>query len=87
MRTVDPKLFSTVIGTLTKTDARSAVKIVDTHTVIRATWRFKPTVRARQCEMVVTFGAPNYLDRRFIKLHGVPGEVLIKVWPKKKAKK
>jgi hypothetical protein len=67
LKVIDPKHFAAVCGALAGSDAKTAIKFLDEKTVVRATWRFKPKSRNRREEMVVTFGAPNYLEAHFIK--------------------
>lgn len=89
LKVIDPKAFSQVCGSLADSDAKTAVKYIDAKTVVRATWRFKPKSRNRREEMVVTFGAPNYLEDKFIKKLKEAGEpfpvkkVQLKAYPKK----
>lgn len=57
--------------------------------VVRATSRMKPDRRSSRAECVVTYGEPNFVERRFIRLCKKAGEPLpvrkvqIKHWPKK----
>jgi hypothetical protein len=87
--TVDPKLFALVCGALIGSGMKSAVKIVNEKTVVRATWRNKPDSRSKREEMVVTFGEPNYQERDFIKKCKKAGEpmpvkkIQFRAYPKK----
>lgn len=71
---------------------RSVVKYVDPKTVVRATRRHKPDRRNSRTEFVLTIGAPNYLERKFVKLCVKAGEpfpvkkVQYKFYPAKKAR-
>jgi hypothetical protein len=88
---IDPKVFAQVCGGLMASDAKSAMRFIDEKTIVRATWRFKPTSRASRREMIVTFGAPNYLERDVIKRckkaqEPLPGKVQLRAYPKKAKK-
>lgn len=90
--TVDPKYFSKVVAALVGSDAKKATCYVSEQMVVKATWRHKPKARNTREECVVTFGAPNFLERRFIKLAKQAKEpfpvrkVLLTAWPKKRSK-
>ena len=56
-----------VIGAAIKTGSYKATKYVSPRYVIRATRRHKIDRRDSRVEFVVTLGAPNYLERDFIK--------------------
>lgn len=70
--------------------ARKATYYVSENLVVRATRRHKPDARNKRVEMVLTYGAPNFVERRFIRLLKKAGEKLplrrvqFKYWPKKK---
>ena len=49
-------------------DAYRATKYISDKLVIKATRRHKFYEKANRQEVVVTIGAPNYLERKFIKL-------------------
>ena len=66
-KTIDPRVFASVCGALAASNAKSAIKIIDDKTYVKATWRFKPSKVNKREEMIVTFGAPNYLVAQFIK--------------------
>ena len=97
LKPVDPKVFAHVCGALTRVQgAKTATKYLDEKTVVRATWRNKVYSRKSvlRKEMVVTFGAPNYLERRFILACKKAGEpfpvkkIQFRFYPtKKKAKR
>jgi len=88
-KVIDPKVFGLVCGALAGSDAKTATKYLDEKTTVRATWRRKPNGRNSREEMVVTFGAPNYLDRIFIKKCKKAGEpfpikkIQLRAYPKK----
>lgn len=89
-KTIDPKHFATVCGALASSDAKTAIKILDEKTIVRATWHFKPNNRNSRETIILTFGAPNYLEREFIKKCKKVGEPLpvkkiqLRPYPKKK---
>lgn len=72
-------------------DIYKAEKYLSPKLVVRATRRHKPSKRDRQTELVVTIGAPNYLERQFIKDCNHAGEkfpvrkIQLKFWPKRRA--
>jgi hypothetical protein len=90
---VDPKHFATVCGALTVSGSKTAIKIMDEKTIVKATWRNKPSGRNSREEMVVTYGAPDYRTLVFIKKCKKAGEpfpikkVQFRAWPVKKANK
>lgn len=70
--------------------ARKATFYVNDRLVVRATRRHKPDKRSKRVEMVLTYGAPNFVERRFVRLcrqakQKLPCRVQVKWWPKKKA--
>lgn len=89
---VDPKFFAAVCGALAGSVFKTAIKIVDEKTVVKATWRHKPSGRNSREEMVVTFGSPDYRSVQFIKKCKKAGEPLpvkkiqFRPWPVKKEK-
>ena len=93
LKAIDPKHFATVCGALAASDAKTAIKIIDEKTIVKAIYRFKPKARSRQEEMVVTFGAPDYRTARLIKSFKKAGEpfpvkkVQFRFYPKKKVKR
>jgi hypothetical protein len=86
---IDSKHIASVCSALMSGDAKSAVKYLDEKTIVRATWHNKPMSRNRLETMVVTIGAPNYLERAFIKKCNKNGLAIkfpcsyTKPWPKK----
>lgn len=66
-KVIDPKYFSAVCGLLAVSDCKSVIKVIDEKTIVKATWRFKPSSQNRREEMVVTMGEPDYRTRAFIK--------------------
>ena len=89
---IDPKHFAAVCSALRQSDAKTAIKIIDEKTVVKASWRHKPGLNNRHEEMVVSFGCPDYEVARFIKKCKKAGEPLpvkkiqFKLWPVKKVK-
>jgi len=63
---IDAREIAHVAAALMTSDCKSAVKYLDDKTIVRATWHNKPTGRARKETMVVTIGAPNYREVKFI---------------------
>lgn len=91
MKQIVPRaLFGKVIDALVMNDVKSAVHYESSKLVVKATWRHKPKARNTREECVVTFGVPNYLERKFVKLLLKAGEpfplkkVQLKAWPKKR---
>lgn len=64
---IDAKWFSVICGALIASDAKTAVKFLDEKTVVRATWHNKPSGRNSRETMVVSYGAPNFREREFVK--------------------
>ena len=91
MKTEIPaKAFEKTVRALVGSDARSAVYYIGPKLVVRATWRHKPRANNTREELVLTFGAPNYLEKFFVK-DAVRAEepfpirrVQLKAWPKKR---
>lgn len=92
-KTIDPKHFAAVCGALAGSGFKTAIKIIDEKTVVKATFHNKPNNKNRQECMVVTMGAPDYNMTKFIKKCKKAGEPLpvkkiqFKAWPVKKVKK
>lgn len=90
---VPPKAFSKVVNVLIASDAKSATLYLEPRLVVRATWRHKPKANHLREELVLTFGAPNYLETIFSKQAVKAGEpfpirkVQLKAWPKKRKPK
>lgn len=89
--TPTPAQFNVTIQTLIANEiARSVTKYITPKLVVRATWRHKPSRRHTREEMVVTYGAPNYLEAEFVRQAVKAGEPFpvkkaqIRLWPKKK---
>jgi hypothetical protein len=86
---IEAKWFSVVCNALIGSGMKTAVKIIDEKTTVKATWRNKTSGRNSREEMVVTFGTPNYLDRIFIKKCKKAGEsfpvkkIQFRAYPKK----
>ncbi len=88
---IHPSIFSEVCGALQDAgrDYRSVVKYLDPKMVVRATWQFKPNGRNSRETMILTFGAPNYLERQFIKGQrkkdlAIDNVIVFRPWPKKR---
>lgn len=94
LKPIDPKAFAVVCDALIESGAKTAFKILDARTVVRATWRNRIYTHknVRRKEMVVTFGAPNYREARFIEQCKKAGEPLpvkkvqFRPWPEKRGK-
>lgn len=92
LKTINPNTFASVCGALAASDAKTAIKIIDEKTIVKATWRNKPKSRNRREEMVVTFGEPDYRTADFIKRRKKAGEpfpvkkIQFRAYPKKKVK-
>lgn len=90
---IPPKAFSKVVNALVASVAKSATLYLAPNLVVRATWRHKPKANHTREEMVLTFGAPNYLERLFVKQAVKAHEpfpirkVLLKAWPVKRKPK
>ncbi len=73
-----------------ETGCRSATAYISDSMVAKATRRFKPDARNKRVEFVVKMGAPNFLERRFIRLCMKAGmmfplrQVQLRWWPKGK---
>jgi hypothetical protein len=75
LKRIAPNLFGAVCSALGDTPgAKTAIKIIDEKTIVKATYRFKPKRGNRREEMVVTFGEPDYLTEAFIKRCKKAGE-------------
>lgn len=86
---IEPKHFAMVCGALASSDAKSVVKVIDDKTVVKATWRIKPSGRNKREEMVVTIGSPDCRIAQLIKKskrERVPIGIIFKPWPAKKVK-
>lgn len=72
-----------------ETGCRKATAYISDSMVATATARHRPDGRAKRTEFVVKLGAPNFLERRFIKACKKVGvcfplrQVQLKWWPKK----
>lgn len=82
--------FSKVIAALIDGNCKTATRYLDDKTVVRATWRNKPSNQNKREEIVVTYGCPNYLEVKFIKDCKTAGvsfpvkRIQLKFYPKKK---
>jgi hypothetical protein len=89
---IDPFDLMDVCNALQCSNAKTAIGYIDAKTIVRATWRFKPSSRNRREEMIVTIGEPNYLERAFIekckkgKIAIMNLDIQLRPYPKKKKK-
>ena len=73
-----------------ETGCRKATAYISDSMVATATARHRPDKRSKRIEFVVKLGAPNFLERRFIRLCKKVGmcfplrQVQLGWWPKKK---
>lgn len=73
-----------------ETGCRKATAYISDSMVATATARHRPDKRSKRMEFVVKLGAPNFLERRFIRLCKKVGmcfplrQVQLGWWPKKK---
>lgn len=68
----EPRSFNRAVSDVlasinTDPKIKTATKFVSPKFTVKATRRFKFTRRATRDEVVLTFGAPNYKEREFIK--------------------
>ena len=83
--------ISDTVEALLRTDAKRAVKYLDAKTVVSVCRRFKHKSRNTRSDFVLKIGAPNYLERKFIKACKAAGEpfpvrkIQLQPWPKKRA--
>lgn len=82
-----------VVAALVDSGARTATKYISPTERVRATRRHRPRRGARNVDIVLTIGRPNYADRAFIKKCAAAGEpfpvrrVQLKHWPAKRGKR
>jgi hypothetical protein len=87
---INPKYFSQVCGALAGSGFKTAIKIIDEKTIVKATWRFRPDNRNSREEMIVTMGAPDYRTAAFIKsckkagVHFPVTKIQFRPYPKRK---
>jgi len=85
-----PEAANKAISALLNSTAKRAVYYISPKEVVSVCRRFKPTKRATYNDFVMKFGAPNYLERAFIKLCKKAGEpfpvkkVQLQPWPVKR---
>ena len=63
-----------VVRSLLRTGAFRATKFLNESATIRATQLGRPRKNARARSVLVTFGSPNYAERRFIRRCKAAGE-------------
>lgn len=87
---IDAREIGNVTAALLVSKCKSAIKYIDEKTIVRATWRNKPSNKNNREEIVITVGNPNYLERAFIKKLKIVGEkfpirkIQLKFYPEKK---
>jgi hypothetical protein len=88
--TIPKRVFSNVIAVLNAKNVRRAVAYLDAKTVVMATRQRKFSSRGRSHTILLTYGAPNYRQREFIKICAKAKEPLplrkiqIEFWPKRR---
>ena len=79
------------VAALQANGAKKATVYLSSKLVVSACRRFRPSRRARQEDFVLKLGAPNYLERKFLKACLAAGEPLpvkrvqLRDWPRKRA--
>lgn len=87
------KVFDIAIETLLRSGARRSVVYIDNKTVVMATNQRTLDGRDRSRTILVTYGAPNYRQRRFIKQCRKAKEPFpvkkaqLEYWPKRRTNK
>lgn len=87
------KLGQCVGDVLTAPNTRRATAFISPTLTIKATAQRRPDGRGRSATALVTIGAPNFAERRFIRVCQKAGEqfplkrIQWKFWPKKGARK
>ena len=87
---IPKRVFSNVIEALNIKGARRAVAYLDAKTVVMGTRQRKLSLRDRSHTIIVTYGAPNYRQRKFVKQCKKAKEPLplrkiqIELWPKRR---
>ena len=90
---IDPKYFQKVCAALLAGDCKSAIQYIDTKTVIKATWMYKPNGRNSRETIIISFGVPGYREAAFVKACVKAGEpfpvkkVQLRPYPKKRITK
>lgn len=81
--------FTTVIEMLLRHNLKKATKFVSDKLTVKATSQRKPDGREASRVIIITFGRPNYAERKYIKILKRAGEpfpvkrVQMKPFPKK----
>ena len=66
-KTIPAPVYSLVCDALAKSQMKTAIKVIDEKTIVKATWQFKPSGRNTREEMRVTIGEPDYRTKALIK--------------------
>ncbi len=86
----EKKIGQCVRDVLTVKNCRRATAFLSERKTVKATAQRKMDKRARSATILVTVGAPNFLERRFIRICKKAGmafplnQIQWKFWPKKK---
>lgn len=70
---IDNKLYGQLVEEILK-GAKKATKYLDEKTVVKATYRGKLVSSSPTHEILITLGAPNFAERKFIKACKKAGE-------------
>ena len=71
---ISRKIFGQLAEIILEGGAKQATKFLSPKEVIKATLQGNPDKRNRSNTILFTLGAPNYLERKFIKLAQKSGE-------------
>lgn len=88
--TEDKKIGQCVNDVLNVKNARRATAYISEKRTVKATLQRRIDKRARSATVLVTIGAPNFVERRFIRICKKAGiafplnQIQWKFWPKKK---
>ena len=78
------------IAALLGSDAKKATVYLSPREVVSVCRRFKPSRRSSRDDFVLKIGAPNYIEREFLRCCKAAGEpvpvrkVQLRMWPKKR---
>ena len=90
MKVTRKSIAQAVETILEEPNVRQATVYFDERTIVRTTARARPDRRSKSTVILLTVGAPNFVERRFIRLCRQAGEPLpvrkvqLKFWPKKR---